>query len=212
MNYQQAKATTLLGMLRGLVPLRALSYYEAERIAELQANRLRELLGISRARLPEEAISQFPRVDVRRDTDMPVSGLTHWDRGRWLICLNANEPEGRQRFSLAHEFKHVLDHTTKSRLYRDKPYLRAGDQAERIADYFAGCLLMPKRHVKRLFGERLSLIRLSDAFGVTPRAMHVRLSQLGLVEPTPRCGLAGPLRGVETVYERRPSGASRLAA
>jgi Zn-dependent peptidase ImmA (M78 family) len=61
------------------------------------------------------------------------------------------------------------------------------EQNERIADYFAGCLLMPKRHVKRLFGQRLSLIRMADTFGVTHQAMHVRLSQLGLVAPTPRC-------------------------
>jgi len=115
MNYQQPNPTTLLGMLRGLVPQRALSYYEAERIAELQANRFRELLVISQAKLPEEAFSELPRLCIRRASDLPVSGLTYWDNGRWLIALNAHEPLGRQRFSLAHEFKHVLESTWTNR-------------------------------------------------------------------------------------------------
>jgi len=184
---QSKKRTTLLALLRELVPKRALTWREAERIAELQANRLREILCVNQAKLPEEAISELPRMEVRRETDLPVSGLTYWDSGRWLIALNAHEPIGRQRFSLAHEFKHVLDHTERDLLYLSGRVWSRNEQAEHLADYFAGCLLMPKRWVKRLFGERDSLIALADAFGVSPRAMHVRLSQLGLIEPTPRC-------------------------
>jgi Zn-dependent peptidase ImmA (M78 family) len=187
MNNESTRQVSIVALLRDLVPKRPLTHGEALRIAELQANRLRETFGIDGPRLLEEVISELPRLSVRRDCDLPVSGVTYWEKGRWIIYLNDNEPLGRQRFSLFHEFKHVLDHTTKRFLYWDRPEFPANTQAERVADFFAGCILMPKRHVKRLFGQRLSLIRLADAFSVTPRAMHVRLSQIGLIEPTPRC-------------------------
>lgn len=186
MKNLQPKTITMLALLRDLIPKRRLTGSEAQRIAELQANRLREVLGISQARLPEEAISELPRIFVLRDCDLPSSGHSCWDSGRWVISLNALEPIGRQRFSLAHEFFHIISHGSS---------LPAGDgddimtrvRAEQLADYFAGCLLMPKRHVKRLFGQRHSLSAMANTFGVTVRAMHVRMSQLGLIEPTPRC-------------------------
>jgi Zn-dependent peptidase ImmA (M78 family) len=199
---QPKKRRTVLALLRDLVPKRALTWREAERIVELQANRMREILNLDQPKLPEEAISELPRIEVRRESDLPVSGLTYWDSGCWVIALNADEPSGRQRFSLAHEFRHILDHTERQWLYLDGRVLSRSEQAERLADYFAGCLLMPKRWVKRLFGERNSLIWLADAFCVTPRAMHVRLNQLGLIELTPRCDWSVRKRNGTGYYRR----------
>ena len=69
---------------------------------------------------------------------------------------------------------------------------------ERICDYFAGCLLMPRPWVKRLYCSGVQhLPDLAQAFGVSQAAMSVRLNQIGLVEPTPRClpaSEAGPSR------------------
>ena len=136
---------------------------------------------------------------------MPVSGSTHWSNGRWIIAINAMEHPARQRFSLAHELKHVLDYTTRQRLYPDEPGLPASVKGERMADYFAGCLLMPKQHVKRLFGQHPSDIQiLADSFGVTPRAMQVRLSQLGLTPPTPRCGTPRSMGSGRMFYRQAP--------
>lgn len=74
--------TNLLRSLRTLVPQRRLSYREAERIAELQANRLRERLGLGEPELPDSAITGLPRLSVSRRYGLPVSGLTHWHNGR----------------------------------------------------------------------------------------------------------------------------------
>lgn len=61
-------------------------------------------------------------------------------------------------------------------------------RAERAADHFAACLLMPKRWVKRLWGEGTQTItQMAAAFGVSHQAMRYRLDQLGLVEPPERC-------------------------
>ena len=112
MNYttsSNAAGSSLLATLRALVPPRPLSYSEAERIAELQASRFRELHGLTQPELPEEAISDLPRFHVTREYDLPVSGLAQWSNGRWLIAINGHEQPARQRFSLAHELFHVIN-------------------------------------------------------------------------------------------------------
>src|SRR5579883_2236232 len=180
-------AVSLLAALRALVPTRPLTNREAERIAELQANRFREILGLREPTLPEAAIANLPRIAVSYEFDLPVSGLAQWSNGRWLIAINGQEPEVRQRFSLAHELFHVINHTTGQWLDPDSPAQACSPRAERLADYFAACLLMPKRHVKRLFFSGGKPDYLAAVFEVSPLAMRVRLSQLGLVETAPRC-------------------------
>ena len=67
--------------------------------------------------MPENAIATLPRIQVDRLSPIPVSGSAHWAKGRWVIVLNGAEPLVRQRFSLAHEFKHVLDAPFDTLLY-----------------------------------------------------------------------------------------------
>jgi Zn-dependent peptidase ImmA (M78 family) len=161
---------------------------ETLRIAELQANRLLGRFGIDQPPVAEEIISELPRIEVVREPGLPVSGCAHWNGRHWVIALSADEPPARQKFSAAHEFKHVLDHTTGIFLYRDTPYQSAAAQAERVADYFAACLLMPKRLVKRLWFEGpQSVERLADSFEVSPAAVRYRVSQLGLIDAASRC-------------------------
>jgi Zn-dependent peptidase ImmA (M78 family) len=192
LTHQDRKAAAsergVLAMLRALVPQRPLTPSETLRVAELQANRLLEHFEIETAVVPEEIVSELPRIRVVRELGLPMSGSAHWDGRFWLIALNADEPPSRQRFSLVHEFKHVLDHTTKQWLYRDRPFQTTREQAERVADYFAACLLMPKRVVKRLWYEGPQDIeRLAEKLQVSPAAARYRLDQLGLTEKPARC-------------------------
>lgn len=134
----------VIATLRDLVPIRPLTREEAMRVAELQAQRFHCLLGLSAGPMSESAIADLPRVQVERMSPIPVSGSTHWASSRWLIVLNGAEPITRQRFSLAHELKHVLDHRFVDVLYRG---VRGADRArwiEQVCDYFAACLLMPR--------------------------------------------------------------------
>jgi Zn-dependent peptidase ImmA (M78 family) len=81
--------------------------------------------------------------------------------------------------------KHLLDHPFHGTIYRDGRFGSAHWQAERAADYFAACVLMPKAWVKRLFydeGFRDERV-LARRFQVSLQAMRYRLDQLGLYEP-----------------------------
>lgn len=178
--------------LRDLVPLRPLRYSEALRIAELQAQRFLNLVGITEPPVPERIIAELPRVRVNRLSPFPTSGATHWAQGQWLVVLNGSESTTRQRFSLAHELKHILDHRFARIIYANFPERERGVMVEHVCDYFAGCLLMPRPWVKRVYGQgRQHLPDLAEAFNVSPAAMTVRLNQIGLVPPSPRCIPAG---------------------
>ena len=206
MNRTDTTITTrsTLALLRGLVPQRELTYHEALRIAELQANRLLELFAIRTDAVPDEIITDLPRIRIEREYWLPVSGAAHWNGHYWIISLSGSEHRLRQRFSMMHEFKHVLDHTTKDFLYHDRPGSTAHEQAERVADYFAACLLMPKRVVKRLWCQgHQDLADLANRLRVSPAAVRYRLDQLGLTDRPARCnGRAYPNTATRTTVAR----------
>ena len=179
-------APSVLASLRALIPQRTVTFTEALRIAELQAARLRSLLNVTDDSLPEEAIAGLPRIRIVRRV-LPSSGMSYWDGQTWVIALNARDPDTRQHFTLLHEYKHILDHGHADRLYGTRTG-SIDQQAENAADYFAGCALMPKRLVKCAWGNGIQTPEaLADLFDVSPRAVQVRLAQLGLTEPVRRC-------------------------
>ena len=182
--------TSVLASLRSLIPNRRLNLSEALRIAELQAGRLLELRDALDVPVPTTVVTGLPRVTVEHDTDLPTdaaSGSSHWNgqRRSWIICLNATEPRTRRRFTLFHEYKHILDHGSPgiapmpTRITGGKPV------EEIVADYFAGCVLMPKRLVKAAYYDGIQRpAELAELFDVSEAAMSVRLSQLGLSDTT----------------------------
>lgn len=180
--------TTIITALRDIMPIRPLTMAEALRTAELQATKLLELSGLQGPPFPEIVITELPRVQVERIIPAPASGATQWSRGRWLILLNGSEVPGRQRFSLAHEFKHVLDNPFIDMLYPRTGSLSSAERAEQVCDYFAGCLLMPRMWLKRSWTTGTQQpTALARQFDVSKQAIQVRLLQIGLAEPGARC-------------------------
>ncbi|MEI2775216.1 MAG: ImmA/IrrE family metallo-endopeptidase [Tetrasphaera sp.] len=139
--------------------------------------------------------------------------MSYWDGQEWIIALNSREPEARQRFTLLHEYKHIVDHGRTDRLYTGTQKTSADKQAEQAADYFAGCVLMPRVLVKRAWvSGKQTPESLADIFEVSPRAAEVRVAQLGLTDPAPRCqpapsrtwGRGTPRRYFRTASVPRP--------
>lgn len=176
-----------LRQLRDFVPIRPLTWVEAVQMAERQATKLLELSAVVAPPVPESVIAKLPRVQVERIVPSPVAGASQWSRGRWLVLVNGADPIGRQRFTLAHELKHILDAPFIKVLYPPTGDLSSHDRAEAICDQFAGCLLMPRPWVKKAWREgRQDVVSLARHFEVSRQAMQVRLQQIGLVEPTRR--------------------------
>jgi Zn-dependent peptidase ImmA (M78 family) len=175
--------SSVLYRLRQLAPKRPLTQFEAYRIAELQANQLLKWSNIDEPGTPDSVVTELPFVRVIVRPNLPVSGLANWSKPHWLIVLNADEPLVRRRYSLFHELKHAIDHEGISYLYADNATHNASERGELVADYFAACVLMPKRLVKRRFGEGMREVgELAAEFGVSVAAMRYRLHQLRVID------------------------------
>lgn len=203
-NDQADRETSVLATLRSLMPNRRLRLAEAMRIAELQADRLLRLQGITDVPVPVEVVTALPRITIDCDADLPrhaASGASRWDHQHrsWVISINPEEPGTRQRFTVMHEYKHIIDHY-HSGLGGPLPRSLYGlEPVEYVAEYFAGCLLMPKRWVKAAYFDGVQRVTdLAELFDVSPRAMEVRLDQLGLS----RANDEGPL--VTPRYRMQP--------
>ncbi len=171
--------------LRDLCPHRPLAPFEARRVAELQAARLLKLQGIAEPPVPEQLIEYLPRIRVVWRADAPISGHVEWTGGSWLIALKGTEPWVRQRFTMAHEFKHALDAPLAATLYPARRFLTPHVQRERAANHFAACLLMPKAWIKRAYYDEglREPRRLARRFRVSADAARVRLDVLGIAAP-----------------------------
>jgi hypothetical protein len=167
----------VISRLRALQPNRRLTWSEAHSMAERQATLLLELLHVTEPPVPQFVISSLPGILVDRRTDWPISGTAVRSRSHWRIVLKADEPRQRQRFSLAHEFKHVLDDPVAAQAYAG----RRPERVERLCNYFAACLLMPRAWIKHDFCGGLQNIHdLARRYYVSEEAMSTRLAELGL--------------------------------
>jgi len=106
---------SVLASLRALVPNYPITLDEALRLAERQATRLLELCGGATVPVSTRIVSNQPRITVEPDPELPAhaaSGCSDWDSHRrtWIISLNPTESRRRQRFTVLHEYKHILDH------------------------------------------------------------------------------------------------------
>lgn len=196
---QEQTTTSVLSALRAIIPSRDVTYAEALRVAELQANKLLNLSRLTEPPVPSEVITTLPKVSLEHITSL-ASGASFWNRRRrtWVIQVSRSDSTCRCRFTLAHEFKHIIDHGRQHLLYRGTRRTSAETQAERAADYFAGCLLVPRRLLARAW--RIGVHKSSDLarlFQVSEQAIAVRLRQTGLVHRTPCPPLTDAASGSE---------------
>lgn len=192
---------TAMRKLRGIMPARPVSLTEAYMLAERKATELLKLLGVRHVPVPVWRINELPRIEVQveaQGTMIDKSGFSRrWENGHWLIVINSHDVRSRRRFTLAHEFKHVLDHSVANVAYARLGYgdtKRRDRQIEQVCDHFAACLLMPRPVVKRAWTSGIQDIEaLAGLFRVSMTAMQIRLDYLGLLDTE---------RPVETYFRR----------
>lgn len=96
------------------------------------------------------------------------------------ILIASQEPEPRQRFTLAHELGHFIERTNLSRdpefSFRDSRSTKY-TLHEFFADEFAGALLMPNPQFSR-DAERMNDVALAKKYRVSPAAVKKRRERL----------------------------------
>jgi hypothetical protein len=174
----------ILSLLRSATPVHALTRAEMMSVCERQAERLLHLRTVTGPPVPDDTIRALPRIHVH-EMAMGVSGMTQWEHGRWLMLIRSRDTHTRRRFTLAHEFKHILDHPYISVLYPDARGAPSGHRAEEACNYFAASLLMPRKWVRDAWHHGPQDIgHLAKTFDVSCAAMSLRLSQVGLADTT----------------------------
>lgn len=172
---------------------RAYTYGESLQLARGQAERLRHWAHAEQPDINLIWLIQQQAVPVNFVASYKLgeqSGLTtDHVTGRLEIFINSREPSLRQRFSLLHEFKHVLDFDDASTLHKklgSGNAKRQGIQVELIANEFAAHVLMPTALVKREWFRWRDLGTVANIFNVSVEAMNTRLEKLGILgEPKP---------------------------
>jgi Zn-dependent peptidase ImmA (M78 family) len=117
-----------------------------------------------------------------------IAGAYQSKHGRDWVIVNADDPVPRQRFTLAHEYgHHYLGHGDT---YDTSSYASDSQPKEVQANYFAGAFLISAgaldRALERLRRPALDfevMVALAIYFGVSARAMRIRLETLGRLKP-----------------------------
>lgn len=184
---------SLTAELRALAPKRPLTYGESLHVVRLQAARFRRefetkepeinLIGLVKQRLFPVAF--VPSYRLHGESGLTTDAID----GAVQVFINKNEPLVRQRFSLLHEFKHVLDFPDAEVLHRK---LGRGDtklqkdMIEWLANEFAAQVLMPADRVARVWTRTKNLPLAANLFNVSTDALATRLEKLGMLgEPKP---------------------------
>lgn len=185
-NTNQDQNRSVVASLRATAPQRAMRFSESLRIAELQATKLLELMVVESEPVASDLLTALPHISVVTE-DLPTSGMSFWNGETWVIWLNRREPTTRQRFTALHEFKHIIDHGATTHLYTGSGRQSSERQAEMAADYFAGCVLMPRTLLKRAWASGSQTpAAIARRFNVSERAAEVRLVQVGLLDSRDR--------------------------
>lgn len=118
------------------------------------------------------------------------SGLyTYNEQLGGCIAINANHPEERRRWSLAHEYLHFLAHRRSAVLDFEGQYKRV-PESERLADAFPQYFLMPTNSLLKQFNDicreagkfsPTNLFTLAHYYGVSVEALARRLENMELL-------------------------------
>jgi Zn-dependent peptidase ImmA (M78 family) len=164
------------------------------RIEQL-ANALLVEAGVSDSPVPVDVIVMARGITLQATNLGEVSGLVVRQGKEIVIGVNKKEALTRQRFTIAHELGHaLLHHGEEVRFDKDfRINLRSeasglGVHIEEIeANFFAACLLMPRRFLEA--DPAAALVDVEDAravavlakrYGVSAHAMSIRLGNLAV--------------------------------
>lgn len=126
---------------------------------------------------------KYPDIKIMKVTlASDVSGKLEYKEGYWMMSVNEQHPEVRQRYTLGHELGHYLNHRDSVKSFEDTVYFRSKQKSsmEYMADQFAARLLMPENDVNELIKTGIRTVKeMAAKFGVSLEAMKFRLEQLG---------------------------------
>ena len=127
--------------------------------------------------------------ELEAKANRKISGLIYVNKSKdafadkeRFIFINDNDPETRQKFTLAHELGHFFLHMKDDADGVIISFRGDKNPIEREADIFAAELLMPKHLIEQEHRDIPfpTASYLASQFGVSKEAMRYRLDEMGL--------------------------------
>jgi Zn-dependent peptidase ImmA (M78 family) len=167
---------------------------------ELIAERVSELLVRFRVRKPPVAVDKIAKklglYLVSLAASDEISGAIIRKDSRVIIAVNSSHHTNRQRFTIAHELGHYFLHEGLEEhvdqnfrvAWRSADSSKAVNWLEIQANRFAAELLMPTELLTRDINslrkiEKRTVALLASTYKVSPEAMKIRLTGLGITGP-----------------------------
>lgn len=163
------------------------SYEEPEMLVDLESiqNQARGEGYVNGGRFDVERFirEKYPTIIIKYEPlASDISGRLRMENGVWVMTVNSQHPEVRQRYTLGHELGHYLNHRDSMKSFEDSTFFRSSQKSsmEYMADLFAARLLMPESDINELLKTGIKTVKeMADRFGVSLEAMKYRLEQLG---------------------------------
>ena len=153
------------------------------RLVEKLAQKYLKKGGVSSPPVPAELVSLADEDSAIEIHLVPLEvcrGAIWRLKDKWVIQLKADDTPDARRFTLFHEAFHILAHCQATPVFngpgREEAYFN-----ELLADYFAGCVLMPRAWVLERWAKVNNIGRMARIFGVKESQMWMCLRQLHLV-------------------------------
>ncbi len=152
-------------------------------LIEMLAQECLEKGNVIRPPVPMALVSLFDKTHAIEVHPLPLKsyhGAIWRLKDRWVIQLRDKDTLARRRYTLFHEAFHILAHREAVPVFKKRDS-QEGSFNELLADYFAFCILMPKKWVREEWVEVKDLNRLAKLFDVPQKLMRARLKLLGLI-------------------------------
>jgi hypothetical protein len=149
-----------------------------DEIEEL-ANEYISQAGVSEPPVPTDIISLFDKqrpIEIRQLPLRRFHGCTWLVDEEWVVHLNSNAEPKEANFTVFHEGFHIICHNFGLAFRRVEE--RNKKVSERLADYFAASVLMPRNFIYRLWPEINDPTKMADIFSVPQLVMEDWLTRL----------------------------------
>ena len=152
-------------------------------LVELVSQRYIKMGEVRSPPVPTEIIALIDQRGITEIRTVPLKayhGAIWHPKEGWIIQVKADDTSAMKRFTMFHEAFHILAHCGGTPVFR-KRGLEQGSFNELLADYFAICILAPRRWVRENWAEVRDLDRMAEIFDAPKPAMCIRLRTMGLV-------------------------------
>ncbi len=147
------------------------------------ANRFLKIQGVQSPPVPGNLAGFCDRKRPIEIREVPLKfyhGAIWYLSDRWVIHLNSNDQPEIKRHTLFHEAFHIMAHCNGNPVFK-KTQPDGSNFNEAMADYFAMCVMMPRKWVIERWPECEDVPRMAKIFDVPLPYMGLRLKWLNLI-------------------------------